>query len=101
MARFYAAPPLQTVKCTQRNEVGDKYDPTWSCVRLCMGLQHKLNRRKLSLLCCVCVCLCKGERAGFLLSCDAQNAPAGIDNPKKSGRRWVVYPAVYEENVCF
>lgn len=50
---------------------------------LCMGLQHKLHHHKLGLLCCVCVCLCKGEQAEFLLSCDAKNAPLGIDNPKK------------------
>lgn len=59
------------------------YDPMWSCVWLCMELQHKVSHRKFCLLCCVCVCLCKCEWTAFLLSCNAKNAPMGIDNLKK------------------
>lgn len=59
------------------------YDPMWSCVWLCIELQHKVSCRKFCLLCCVCVCLCKCEWTAFLLSCNAQNAPMGIDNLKK------------------
>lgn len=75
MAQFYATPPPKTVKCAQWDEVQDKYDPTWSCLWLCMELHHKFG-----LLCCVYVCLLKCEWTEALLSC---NAPMGIDNPKK------------------